>query len=181
MCDAIIHRGPDDGGTIVNGSVGLGSRRLAIIDLSPAGHMPMQSADGTLTIVYNGEVYNHEELRAELEALGHEFRSKTDTEVILAAYAQWGEDCLSRFNGMWGFALLDRPRGVVFCARDRFGIKPFHYLDGPRDFAFSSEIKQLLPRLEAARHDLDLRLDELDREEAQRIRTAVHRREGGRS
>ena len=159
MCDAIIHRGPDDGGTIVDGSVGLGSRRLAIIDLSPAGHMPMQSADGTLTIVYNGEVYNHEELRAELEALGHEFRSKTDTEVILAAYAQWGEDCLSRFNGMWGFALLDRPRGVVFCARDRFGIKPFHYLDGPRDFAFSSEIKQLLPRLESRRAERDLVID----------------------
>ncbi len=159
MCDAIFHRGPDDGGTLVEGSVGLGSRRLAIIDLSPAGHMPMQSSDGALAIVYNGEIYNHEELRDELRTLGHEFRSRTDTEVILAAYSQWGEDCLSRFNGMWAFALLDRTRGVVFCARDRFGIKPFVFLDGPRIFAFASEIKQLLPQLESRRAERDLVVD----------------------
>ena len=159
MCDAIVHRGPDDGGTLVEGEVGLGSRRLAIIDLSPAGHMPMESADRTLVVVYNGEIYNHEELRSELGALGHSFRSRTDTEVILAAYAQWGEECLSRFNGMWGFALLDRSRSKLFCARDRFGVKPFHYFDGPRRFAFASEIKQLRPQLESRRAERDLVID----------------------
>lgn len=159
MCDAIIHRGPDDGGTLIEGAIGLGSRRLAIIDLSPAGHMPMESADRSLTVVYNGEIYNHEELRSELQGLGHSFRSRTDTEVILAAYLQWGEDCLSRFNGMWGFALLDRPRRKLFCARDRFGVKPFHYIDSPRRFAFASEIKQLLPHLESRRAERDLIVD----------------------
>lgn len=159
MCDAIVHRGPDDGGTLVEGAVGLGSRRLAIIDLSPAGHMPMESADRSLVIVYNGEIYNHEELRVELQALGHSFRSRTDTEVILAAYSQWGEDCLSRFNGMWGFAILDRLRRRLFCARDRFGVKPFHYVDSPRKFAFASEIKQLLPQLESRRAARDLIID----------------------
>jgi asparagine synthase (glutamine-hydrolysing) len=161
MCDVIRHRGPDDGGTFIEGSVGLGSRRLAIIDLSPAGHMPMASADGGLVIVYNGEIYNHIELRAELEAAGHRFRSGTDTEVILASYAQWGEDCLSRFNGMWGFALLDRARSKIFCARDRFGVKPFNYFDSPRRFGFGSEIKQLLPMVGARTADRALILDYL--------------------
>jgi asparagine synthase (glutamine-hydrolysing) len=159
MCDAIIHRGPDDGGTYFDGPLGLGSRRLAIIDLSPAGHMPMESADGSLVIVYNGEIYNHEELRCELRSLGHAFRSRTDTEVILAAYSQWGEACLSRFNGMWGFALYDRRSGKLFCARDRFGVKPFHYIDLPRRFAFGSELKQLLPELDTRRAERDLVTD----------------------
>lgn len=161
MCDAIVHRGPDDGGTYVDGALGLGSRRLSIIDLSPAGHMPMESADRSLVVVYNGEIYNHEELRSELRSLGHEFRSRTDTEVILASYSEWGEACLERFNGMWGFALYDRRCRKLFCARDRFGVKPFHYVDRPGRFAFSSEIRQLLPELDARRVERDLILDYL--------------------
>jgi asparagine synthase (glutamine-hydrolysing) len=156
MTGSIVHRGPDDEGCLVEGPVGLGSRRLSILDLSPAGHMPMTSADGTLTIAYNGEVYNFVELRAELEALGHRFRSHTDTEVILAAYAQWGPACLPRFNGMWGFAILDRRRQVLFCARDRFGVKPFHYVRVPGAFVFGSEIRQLLPFVDRRRARLDL-------------------------
>jgi asparagine synthase (glutamine-hydrolysing) len=156
MTGAIVHRGPDDSGCLVEGPVGLGSRRLSILDLSPAGHMPMESADGSLAIAYNGEVYNFVELRAELEALGHRFRSHTDTEVILASYAQWGPGCLPRFNGMWGFAILDRRRQALFCARDRFGVKPFHYATVPGAFVFGSEIRQLLPFLGARRARLDL-------------------------
>ena len=156
MTDAIVHRGPDDSGCLVEGPVGLGSRRLSILDLSPAGHMPMESQDGTLAIVYNGEIYNFVELRAELEALGHRFRSNTDTEVILAAYSQWGPACLPRFNGMWGFAILDRRRQVLFCARDRFGVKPFHYLRARDAFVFGSEIRQLLPFLDRRRARADL-------------------------
>lgn len=147
MNQAIVHRGPDDGGQVFHGGVGLGSRRLSIIDLSPAGHMPMERGDGSLWCVYNGEIYNHEELRRELIGLGHVFRSRADTEVILAAYQQWGRDCLSRFNGMWGFAIHDRAKGLVFCARDRFGVKPFHFLDREDRFVFGSEIRQLLPHL----------------------------------
>lgn len=161
MCDVIRHRGPDDAGVLIDGSVGLGSRRLSIIDLSPAGHMPMESADGQLAIAYNGEVYNHRELRAELESLGHAFRSRTDTEVILAAYAQWGEECLQRFNGMWGFAILDRRRRVLFCARDRFGIKPVHWVDLPDRVAISSEIKQLLPMMPVRHASRSLLVDHI--------------------
>ena len=156
MIGSIVHRGPDDEGVMVDGAVGLGSRRLAILDLSPAGHMPMTSDDGSLTIAYNGEVYNFIELRAELEALGHRFRSHTDTEVILAAYAQWGPECLPKFNGMWGFAILDRRRQVLFCARDRFGVKPFHYLRTPSSFVFGSEIRQLLPFVERRKVRVEL-------------------------
>ena len=156
MTGSIVHRGPDDEGCLVEGPVGLGSRRLSILDLSPAGHMPMSSEDGSLTIAYNGEVYNFVELRAELEALGHRFRSHTDTEVILAAYAQWGAGCLPRFNGMWGFAILDRRRQALFCARDRFGVKPFHYARIPGAFVFGSEIRQLLPFVDRRRVRADL-------------------------
>ena len=119
----------------------LGHRRLSIVDLSPGGHQPM--GRGQRWIVYNGEVYNHVELRAELEALGHVFRSRSDTEVILAAYEQWGRDCLSRFNGMFAFVLYDGERRTLFAARDRFGVKPLYYWVAPGGFiAFASEIKQ---------------------------------------
>jgi asparagine synthase (glutamine-hydrolysing) len=121
-----------------------GFRRLAILDLSPAGHQPMSTVDGRYWMVYNGEIYNYRELRTELGTLGCSFRSGTDTEVILNAYAMWGEGCLGRFNGMWAFALWDTVTQRLFCARDRFGVKPFYYLwDGAR-FAFASEIKALL-------------------------------------
>ena len=137
------HRGPDDEGFLVDGNVGFAFRRLAILDLSPAGHQPMASADSTCWLVFNGEIYNHNELRRELEQYGHHFRSRTDTEVILAAYAQWGVDCLSRFNGMWGFALWDSRKQQLFCARDRLGIKPFYYHQDASRLIFASEIKAL--------------------------------------
>jgi asparagine synthase (glutamine-hydrolysing) len=124
--------------------VGLGNRRLAIIDLSPAGHQPMGSSDGRVWVTYNGEIFNYVELREELKALGHAFRTASDTEVLLAAYAQWGAHALSRFNGMWAFALYDARERRLFCARDRFGVKPFHYHATSGFFAFASEIKGLL-------------------------------------
>lgn len=125
-------------------SLAFGFRRLAILDLSPAGHQPMASADGRFWIVFNGEIYNYIELRAELQRLGHCFRSGGDTEVILAAYAQWGEACLNRLNGMWAFAIWDRERRTLFLARDRFGVKPLYYAAIGQTFTFASEIKALV-------------------------------------
>jgi len=125
-------------------AVGLGNRRLAILDVSAAGNQPMQSADGELTITYNGEIYNYRELRNELERAGCVFRTHTDTEVILHAYRAWGRDCLQRFNGMWSFALWDRREQVLFCSRDRFGVKPFYYAEFQGSFYLGSEIKQIL-------------------------------------
>lgn len=124
--------------------IGLGHRRLAVVDLSPLGHQPMGSDDGTQWITYNGEVYNAPELRRELTALGRGFRSSSDTEVVLAAYRQWGQACLTRFNGMFAFALWDGLEQTLFCARDRFGIKPFYYRQEGGRFLFASEIKALL-------------------------------------
>ncbi len=144
LTDLIAHRGPDDAGVHVDGHVGLGHRRLSIVDLSPAGHQPMASGDGSLWIVFNGEIYNHEALRTELVGLGHAFRSTTDTEVILAAYRQWGEACVHRFEGMWAFAIWEPARQRLFCSRDRLGIKPFYYALTPAGFAFASEIKSVL-------------------------------------
>ncbi|HXX21333.1 MAG TPA: asparagine synthase (glutamine-hydrolyzing) [Candidatus Acidoferrum sp.] len=124
--------------------VGLGSRRLAILDLSPAGNQPMMSDNGDLCITFNGEIYNYKEIHHELENYGHKFRTGTDTEVILRAYREWGQECLARFNGMWGFAIWDRARQRLFCARDRFGVKPFYYAMVAGRFYFASEIKQIL-------------------------------------
>ena len=125
-------------------AVGLGWRRLSIIDLSPTGHQPISNEDGTIWLIYNGEVYNYIELRRELEAKGYRFRTKSDTEVIVHAYDAWGPDCLGRFNGMWGLAIWDAKRKQLFCARDRFGVKPFYYSSTGSTFAFASEIKALL-------------------------------------
>lgn len=144
MTDAIAHRGPDSEGNFVEAGLGFGHRRLAIIDLSPAGHQPMMSADGRFVISYNGELYNFQELRLELEATGCHFRSRTDTEVILYAYAQWGERALLRFNGMFAFAIWDRREKVLFLARDRYGIKPLYVASHGDTFAFGSEIKAIL-------------------------------------
>lgn len=120
-----------------------GHRRLAIVDLSALGHQPMCDAQRRYWITFNGEIYNHVEIRAELELLGHQFISHSDTEVILAAYRQWGEDCLSRFNGMWAFAIYDLQEDLLFVARDRFGVKPLYYWVSPTgELAFASEIKQ---------------------------------------
>ena len=148
MTRAIAHRGPDDEGTWMDQSGGppvmLGSRRLAILDLSSAGHMPMLSDDGRYVIVYNGEVYNFRDIRKELEGHGHTFRSNTDTEVVLAAYARWGPECLSRFNGMFAMAIWDTAEKSLFLARDRFGKKPLFIVEGEGQIVFASEIKAVL-------------------------------------
>ncbi len=145
--DLVAHRGPDGRGTAIIGNVGLGHRRLSILDTSDAGLQPMRHAEQPLTIVYNGEIYNYLEIRAELAALGHRFRTGTDTEVILAAYLAWGRSCVTHFNGMWALALLDERRGELFCSRDRFGVKPFFWVETSDTLAFGSEMRQLLPLL----------------------------------
>ncbi len=171
MLGAIVHRGPDDTGIELDGSVGLGFRRLSILDLSPLGHQPMSSPDGRQTIVFNGEIYNFRELRADLQALGHRFLSTGDTEVLLAAYRQWGPSCLERLNGMWAFVIHDRARNLVFGSRDRFGMKPLYRWRGERQIAFASEIKSIrasglyhggLNRRAAAAFLYDIRLDETE-------------------
>lgn len=124
--------------------LGLVSRRLAILDLSAAGHQPMANESQTLWITYNGEVYNYKEIRSELKSTGHRFFSESDTEVVLHAYEQWGPACLHRFNGMWAFALWDRGNRRLFCARDRFGVKPFYYFWDGSTFVFASQIKAIL-------------------------------------
>ena len=144
MSDAIAHRGPDGEGFFVEGCIGLGHRRLAIIDLSPAGHQPMTTLDGRFVLSYNGEVYNYQELRLELESLGYHFRSRTDSEVVLNAYAEWGKGCLDRFNGMFAFAVWDKKEHNLFLARDRYGIKPLYYTVKDNKLLFGSEIKAIL-------------------------------------
>ncbi|MFZ2295607.1 MAG: asparagine synthase (glutamine-hydrolyzing) [Polaromonas sp.] len=139
----ITHRGPDDSGIAIERQVGLGFRRLSILDLSPQGHQPMNSADGCYTVVFNGEIYNYIELREQLEAMGHRFHSSGDTEVLLAAYQHWGRGCVERFNGMWAFVIYDRARKIVFGSRDRFGIKPLFRWQGDRQMLFASEIKAI--------------------------------------
>jgi asparagine synthase (glutamine-hydrolysing) len=125
-------------------NLAFGFRRLSIIDISPKGHQPMSNGDGSIWIVFNGEIFNYIELRDELKSLGHNFVSKSDTEVIIKSYEQWGEACLNRFNGMWAFALWDNQSKTMFCARDRFGVKPFNYYFDGNSFIFGSEVKQIL-------------------------------------
>lgn len=144
MTDAIAHRGPDGEGFYMDGGVGLGHRRLAILDLSPAGRQPMMTQDGRLVISYNGEIYNFQVLRQELEALGYIFHSKTDTEVLLNAYDAWGEKALTRLNGMFAFALWDRAKQELLLARDRYGVKPLYYTYQGKTLLFGSEIKAIL-------------------------------------
>jgi len=149
MNDAQAHRGPDDQGVWTtrlpdDSFVGLGSRRLAILDLSPAGHLPMSTPDGRLTITYNGEVYNYPALRRELEAKGYRFRSHSDTEAVLYLYQEYGADSLRRLNGMFALAIWDDARKELFVARDHFGIKPLYYCHQAQRFAFASEVKSLL-------------------------------------
>jgi asparagine synthase (glutamine-hydrolysing) len=144
MSRSIAHRGPDDDGHWAAGHVGLASRRLAILDLSPAGHQPMLSRDGSVVLVYNGELYNFRELAVELEAKGHTFSSRADTEVVLRAYEEWGPSCVERFNGMFAFAVWDERRRELLLARDRFGIKPLYYAEHDGRLLFASEVKALL-------------------------------------
>jgi len=144
MCRKMAHRGPDDEGYYIRGSVGLGHRRLAIIDLSPAGHQPMSNQDRTVWIVYNGEVYNFPKLRKELESKGYRFRSNTDTEVILYLYEELEEECLEKLNGMFAFAIWDERKRKLFLARDRLGIKPLYYYLDSEKLLFASEVRALL-------------------------------------
>ena len=144
MANAIVHRGPDDKGEFIDGPIGLGHRRLSIIDLSAAGHQPIATADGRYVMVYNGEVYNFQELRAELQAEGWRFNSYTDSEVVLKAFAQWGVEALNRFNGMFAFAVWDKLEKRLYLARDRYGIKPLYYAWVGNRFLFGSEIKALM-------------------------------------
>jgi asparagine synthase (glutamine-hydrolysing) len=146
MTELLAHRGPDDSGFYESpdGLACLGHRRLSIIDLSADAREPMRNEAGTLWLVYNGEIYNYRELDAELKAKGYVYRSRSDAETIVHAYEEWGTDCLTRFNGMFAFALWDQARRQLFCARDRFGEKPFYYRFEAGSFAFASEIKALL-------------------------------------
>lgn len=161
MIHSMRHRGPDGQGVYMEGEVGLGHARLAILDLSARGAQPMGYA-GRYTITYNGEVYNYRELREQLRGMGYDFCSDTDTEVICAAYDAWGADCLSRLNGMWAFALFDSKEREVFLARDRFGVKPLYYCITDGDFLFASEIKSILEDERVRREvNLDLAQDYL--------------------
>jgi len=144
MSAAIRHRGPDDSGSYVDGSVGLASRRLSILDLSSTGHQPMLSPDGQTVLAFNGEIYNYIELRDELQASGHNFRSTGDSEVLLHAYLEWGRECLDKLNGMWAFLIYDARQRKLFGSRDRFGKKPLYYYRSRDEVFFGSEIKALL-------------------------------------
>lgn len=146
MTDAISHRGPDGEGLWIEGPVGLGHRRLAIIDLSPLAHQPMLSRDNRYALSYNGEIYNFRELRTELEAMGYPFRSQSDSEVLLTAWAAWGVAALDRLNGMFAFAIWDRSAKTLTLARDRYGIKPLYIAESPSGLTFGSEQKAILAR-----------------------------------
>lgn len=160
MSDVIIHRGPDDEGHWIspNRRAGFAFRRLAIVDLSPAGHQPMTTPDGRFTIVFNGEIYNHLELRKELEAKGYRYKSRSDTETILFGFQEWGVEILQKMVGMWGLAIWDNQTNELFCARDRIGIKPLYFSHQNGRFFFASEIKSILqhPSVSA-----EMNLDEL--------------------
>ena len=158
MCEVIRHRGPDDEGIHVEAGAALGMRRLSIIDLA-GGRQPIHNETGTIRVVFNGEIYNYQELREELEARGHHFYTSSDTETIVHAYEEWGEDAFARLQGMFGLAIWDQPSRTLLLARDRAGQKPLHYAERNGRLYFGSEIKSLLaasavePRLNAAALD----------------------------
>ena len=145
MMDRIVHRGPDMGDQFINDSVALGFRRLSILDLSEAGKQPMRNDDETVVVTFNGEIYNFQELRSELEAKGYVFHSGTDTESLLHGYEEWGEQIVDRLRGMYAFVIWDAKKNRLFGARDIFGIKPFYYCrTAQNDLLFGSEIKSFL-------------------------------------
>jgi asparagine synthase (glutamine-hydrolysing) len=154
MTTSIRHRGPDGHGCFVDGGIGLGHRRLSIIDLG-GGTQPMVNEDGSIQLIFNGEIYNFVELRSELEALGHRFKTRSDTEVIIHGYEQWGADCTKRFNGIFAFALWDKTNRELFLARDHLGVKPLYYTAIGDRFLFASEIKALMQDPDCPR-DTDL-------------------------
>jgi asparagine synthase (glutamine-hydrolysing) len=143
MTSILSHRGPDGDGTFIQENIGMGHRRLSVVDLTNAGQQPMFSFNGRYCISYNGEVYNYRELRSELELNGYRFVTKTDTEVVLNAYIHWGSNCVKKFNGMFAFAIWDSLSKVLFLARDRYGIKPLYYNLSTTAFVFASEIKAI--------------------------------------
>ncbi len=143
MTDIIAHRGPDDRGIWSDEGISLGHRRLSIIDLSMAAHQPYIFKD-RYVLIFNGEIYNYIELRQELTDIGITFHTESDTEVLAASYAVWGQECVEHFNGMWAFAIFDRDEQILFCSRDRYGVKPFYYCITPEGMIFGSEIKQIL-------------------------------------
>lgn len=147
------HRGPDDEGIFIRNGISLGHVRLSIIDLSDAGHQPMSNENDTIWITYNGEIYNFCELKKHLLEKGHVFKSKTDTEMIIHAYEEYGFDCVNKFNGMWSFCIYDETKNILFLSRDRFGIKPLYYYFNDKEFIFSSEIKGILA------HDIEIKPD----------------------
>jgi asparagine synthase (glutamine-hydrolysing) len=151
MTDIMAYRGPDGEGHYMEGAIGLGHRRLAVIDLTAASHQPMMSACGRYVLTYNGEIYNFQELRAELETKGYWFRSRSDTEVVLNAFVEWQEKCLDRFNGMFAFAIWDRRERRLFLGRDRYGVKPLYWYAKSGVFIFSSEIKAILKHPQVSR------------------------------
>jgi asparagine synthase (glutamine-hydrolysing) len=157
MTNQLYHRGPDDSGYLVDCDYGiaLGHRRLSILDLSNRGHQPMSYKDNNLVISFNGEIYNFKEIRDKLLAKGYVFNSGTDTEVILAGYAEWGENCVEKFNGMWAFALLDKQSNKILCSRDRVGIKPLYYTQNNGKIFIASEIKAILAAGITARVNLE--------------------------
>src|ERR1700733_9390500 len=157
MCAAIVHRGPDDEGIYTDGAVGIGMRRLSIVDLA-TGHQPLSNEDGTVWIVFNGEIYNHSELRPQLEARGHVYRTHSDTETIVHLYEEYGRDCVQHLRGMFAFAIWDSRKRSLFIARDRLGIKPLYYQATPDSFLFGSEIKVILahPGVRAEFHRVGL-------------------------
>jgi asparagine synthase (glutamine-hydrolysing) len=144
LSDSLAHRGPDDDGMVLHENIALVFRRLAIIDLSEAGHQPMLSSSGRYAIIFNGEIFNYPELRKELEGRGYTFKSSSDTEVLLNAYLEWKEECLGRLNGMWAFVILDKERNECFCARDRFGVKPLYCLETPERVMLASEVSAFI-------------------------------------
>src|SRR5215831_19698203 len=143
MTNAIAHRGPDGAGFFEDSFVSLGHRRLSIVDVTGGGQ-PMFSEDGNLVIIYNGEIFNHGDVRPELENAGHVYTSHCDTETVIHGYEEWGQQSLSRYRGMFAFAIWDKNKRELFCVRDRLGIKPFYYYFDGRVFVFASEIKALL-------------------------------------
>lgn len=190
VIDVAAHRGPDGEGwhefDTGNGPLVLAHRRLAVIDTTDAGLQPMSYADGRYWLVYNGVIYNHVELRDELIELGHRFQSQSDSEVLLAAYAQWDEGCLDRFNGMFAFVIWDSVAKTLFAARDRFGIKPLYWIETAQGIAFASEIKQFFampsftPRLNTARAYDFLAFEQLDHT-AQTLFEGIRQLRGGES
>jgi len=154
MALSVAHRGPDGEGVFSDGALALGHRRLSIIDLSSAAKQPMSSDDGRFVVSYNGELYNFRDLREELTSLGHNFQSESDTEVLLKSWVQWGEFCVSKFNGMFAFAIWDRAKGELFLVRDRYGIKPLYYGSWDSTFLFGSEQKAILAH-PSARREVD--------------------------